>query len=167
MKLMKNLAKSEGKLKDGTSEELYHYFVDKCKKNLHIVLCLSPIGDAFRNRIDNFPSIVNCCTIDWFQEWPQDALMCQARKSLDSVEMEENDKENCCEMMQFLHSSAIKWSKDLFRELNIHNYVTPTSFIELISTFKRILAEKSEKIQGDIFKYEKGSEKIREAAETV
>ena len=28
---------------------------------------MSPIGDAFRNRLRKFPSLVNCCTIDWFQ----------------------------------------------------------------------------------------------------
>ena len=33
----------------------------------HLVLAMSPIGDAFRNRLRKFPSLVNCCTIDWFQ----------------------------------------------------------------------------------------------------
>jgi len=22
-----------------------------------------------------FPSLVNCCTIDWFTEWPEEALL--------------------------------------------------------------------------------------------
>ena len=35
---------------------------------------MSPIGDAFRSRLRKFPSLVNCCTIDWFQSWPADAL---------------------------------------------------------------------------------------------
>jgi len=34
---------------------------------------MSPIGDAFRTRLRQFPSLVNCCTIDWFTAWPQDA----------------------------------------------------------------------------------------------
>lgn len=32
-----------------------------------MVLAMSPIGEAFRNRLRQFPSLVNCCTIDWFQ----------------------------------------------------------------------------------------------------
>ena len=27
---------------------------------------MSPVGDAFRSRCRMFPSLVNCCTIDWF-----------------------------------------------------------------------------------------------------
>jgi dynein heavy chain, axonemal len=29
------------------------------------VLAFSPIGDAFRDRLRAFPSLINCCTIDW------------------------------------------------------------------------------------------------------
>lgn len=34
----------------------------------------SPIGEVFRARLRQFPSLVNCCTIDWFNEWPAEAL---------------------------------------------------------------------------------------------
>ena len=87
MELVRPVAKSEGKMKEGTPAQLYSFFVEKCKKNLHIVLAFSPIGDAFRTRVRMFPSIVNCCTIDWFQDWPQDALLWLARKFLGSIEM--------------------------------------------------------------------------------
>ncbi|KAK3752205.1 hypothetical protein QZH41_008046 [Actinostola sp. cb2023] len=46
---------------------LFTFFVNCCKENLHIMLCMSPIGDAFRNRLRQFPALINCCTIDWFQ----------------------------------------------------------------------------------------------------
>jgi dynein heavy chain len=39
-------------------------------------------------------------------------------------------------------------------------YVTPTSYIELITTFKKLLDEKRKEVQSDIFKYENGYEKI-------
>ena len=42
-------------------------FIQRCRDQLHIVLAMSPIGDTFRNRLRKFPSLVNCCTIDWFQ----------------------------------------------------------------------------------------------------
>ncbi|KAL0600023.1 Dynein heavy chain 7, axonemal [Plecturocebus cupreus] len=46
---------------------LFAFFVNRCKDNLHVVVAFSPIGDAFRNRLRQFPSLINCCTIDWFQ----------------------------------------------------------------------------------------------------
>lgn len=46
---------------------LFAYFVNRCRENLHIVVAFSPIGDAFRNRLRQFPSLINCCTINWFQ----------------------------------------------------------------------------------------------------
>lgn len=44
------------------------------KRNLHMVLSFSPVGGEFRERLRKFPSLVNCTTIDWFSEWPRDAL---------------------------------------------------------------------------------------------
>lgn len=29
-----------------------------------------------------FPSLVNCCTIDWFEKWPHEALLSVAQNSL-------------------------------------------------------------------------------------
>ena len=49
-----------------TPLELWGFFVEACRRNLHIVLCFSPIGNAFRERLRANPSIVNCCTIDWW-----------------------------------------------------------------------------------------------------
>ena len=46
---------------------LFDFFVKQCQQNLHIMIAFSPIGDAFRNRLRQFPSLINCCTIDWFQ----------------------------------------------------------------------------------------------------
>ena len=83
IKLVRAAARTEGKgMGQGTSQQLLNHFVVRCKKLLHVVLCFSPIGDAFRNRLRQFPSLVNCCTIDWFSEWPSDALVSVARKFL-------------------------------------------------------------------------------------
>lgn len=46
---------------------LYAFFVSRCKELLHIIIAFSPIGSTFRNRIRSYTSLVNCCTVDWFQ----------------------------------------------------------------------------------------------------
>ena len=57
----------QGKKIEATPLSMYNYFIERVKENLHVVLAMSPIGDAFRNRLRMFPSLINCCTIDWFQ----------------------------------------------------------------------------------------------------
>lgn len=75
MLLKQNIYKIfQGKKIDATPLSMYNYFIDRVKQNLHIILAMSPIGDAFRNRLRMFPSLINCCTIDWFQvsdPWPE------------------------------------------------------------------------------------------------
>ena len=36
---------------EGTFANLYGIFLQNIKKNLHIILCMSPIGNGFRNRL--------------------------------------------------------------------------------------------------------------------
>jgi dynein heavy chain len=45
--------------------------------------------------------------------------------------------------------------------------VTPTSYIELITTFKKLLDEKRKEVSADIFKYENGYEKIIQTEKSV
>ncbi len=65
----------------------YAFFIERCRRNLHVVLCLSPIGDALRTRLRMFPSLVNCTTIDWFHPWPRDALQNVALRSLSEIQV--------------------------------------------------------------------------------
>jgi dynein heavy chain len=62
-------------------------FLNRVRANLHVCIAMSPIGDAFRTRLRMFPSLVNCCTIDWFSKWPQEALCSVARNYLNATGM--------------------------------------------------------------------------------
>ena len=46
---------------------------------------VSPIGEVFRARLRMFPSLVNCCTIDWFSAWPDEALRSVASTFLGEI----------------------------------------------------------------------------------
>lgn len=53
---------------------------------LQVALCFSPVGIKLRVRSRKFPAVVNCTAIDWFHEWPQEALESVSLKFLQDVE---------------------------------------------------------------------------------
>jgi dynein heavy chain, axonemal len=72
--LMKDANKNNAAFKNFTDTEVMNDFLNKAKTNIHLVLTMSPIGEDFKRRLRMFPSLVNCCTIDWFLPWPKEAL---------------------------------------------------------------------------------------------
>jgi dynein heavy chain len=58
-----------------TKMNIFTQYLTRVKKNIHLVIAMSPLGDQFTTRLRMFPSLVSCCTIDWFTEWPEEALI--------------------------------------------------------------------------------------------
>lgn len=52
-----------------------------------VVLCFSPVGSTLRVRSRKFPAVTNCTSIDWFHEWPEDALNSVSARFLEEVEL--------------------------------------------------------------------------------
>ena len=152
---------------ESSTMAMYNFFIERVKSNLHMVLAMSPIGDAFRSRLRMFPSLINCCTIDWFMAWPQDALEMVARKFLEEIELDANIKKESINMCKIFHESIRKMSEKYLAELGRHNYVTPTSYLELILTFKSLLQQKRNEISLMKNRYTNGLEKLAFAATQV
>lgn len=148
--------------------QLYAFFLQRVRSNLHIVLACSPIGDAFRDRLRKFPSLINCCTIDWFTAWPSDALVAVAEKFLSDVEMDSVDvRKAIVDTCQYFHVSVMDHSERFLKQLRRQNYVTPTSYLELIIAFKSFLARRRESVQAARNRYVVGLDKIQFAENNV
>ncbi|KAJ3342024.1 Dynein heavy chain 7, axonemal [Gonapodya sp. JEL0774] len=160
------LAKENPKL-EASSATIYSHFINRCRENLHVVLTMSPIGDAFRNRLRMFPSLVNCCTIDWFQTWPDDALQIVAQKFLEDVELPKDTRSSVVDVCKSFHQNSRALSQKFLEQMRRHNYVTPTSYLELINTYKTLLAKKRSEVQQLISRYETGLEQLASAASQV
>lgn len=50
-----------------------------------VILCFSPVGSTLRVRARRFPAVVNCTAIDWFHEWPEDALLSVSSRFLEET----------------------------------------------------------------------------------
>ena len=147
--------------------ELWSFFTQRCKEMLHICFCMSPIGDAFRERLRQFPSLVNCCTIDWFKAWPKDALEAVASKFLKEIDLQDDVRERLMLICQRFHSGVRDTSEKFLAEQGRHNYVTPTSYLELLTAFNTLLTAKRAETSKMKSRYEVGLEKIASAAEQV
>ena len=136
-----------------------------------------------------FPSLVNCCTIDWFTEWPGDALEKVATKFLEDMDMDdevETNREkkfksihiffiilffqirrNSVKMCGHFHETVRQTSIRYLAETKRHNYVTPTSYLALILTFKSLLTGKRDEILNLKTRYEMGLGKLEFASNQV
>ncbi|XP_045470082.1 dynein axonemal heavy chain 7 [Harmonia axyridis] len=152
---------------DGSPVALFNFFVTIVREQLHTVLTMSPIGESFRVRLRKFPALVNCCTIDWFQSWPEDALLAVATQFLGEIELTDRERKVCIDMCQLFHTSTQTLSDEFYERLRRHNYVTPTSYLEMISTFKTFLGRKREEILMLKSRYEVGLEKLDAAGAEV
>ncbi|KAL3853467.1 hypothetical protein ACJMK2_017003 [Sinanodonta woodiana] len=160
-------AQTDDKNADFSPLAMFAFFLNQVKEHLHMIIAFSPIGDAFRNRLRQFPSLINCCTIDWFQPWPDDALERVANKFLEQAEIEDDQKAKTVHLCKFFHQSTIKLSNDYLVQLGRHNYVTPTSYLELINAFKNLLASKQDETLKAKKRYVVGLEKLAFAASQV
>ncbi|NP_001357813.1 dynein axonemal heavy chain 12 [Mus musculus] len=146
---------------------LFAFFVNRCKDNLHIVVAFSPIGDAFRNRLRQFPSLINCCTIDWFQPWPEDALERVAVNFLETLELTKVERQEIVPICKHFHTSIMHLSERFLEELGRHNYVTATSYLELIGSFRQLLTKKRQAVMEAKQRYVNGLDQLAFAESQV
>jgi dynein heavy chain len=149
-------------------ENLWDFFLDKVRKYLHVCLCFSPVGDKFRIRARNFPALINCTVIDWFQPWPHEALVSVAGRFLAEIpdiepELLENLQFHCA----FTHTAVNDASIKYLEEDRRYNYTTPKSYLELISLYKDMLAAKRSELKQAKERLENGVDKIAQASAQV
>lgn len=59
---------------------------DFASSHMQVILCFSPVGSVLRVRARKFPAVVNCTAINWFHEWPEDALVSVSARFLQETE---------------------------------------------------------------------------------
>ena len=85
------------------------------------------------------------------QEWPEDALTVVAERFLADVNLSKTVIKGCVEMCKNFHITTRTLSTRFLAELKRNNWVTPTSYLELISTYKNLLNKQQEWVLCRIF----------------
>nr|XP_024648318.1 dynein heavy chain 1, axonemal isoform X3 [Macaca nemestrina] len=153
-----------------TKANLMAAYTGRVRSNIHMVLCMSPIGEVFRARLRQFPSLVNCCTIDWFNEWPAEALKSVATMFLNEIPELESSQEEIQGLIQvcvYIHQSVSKKCIEYLAELTRHNYVTPKSYLELLHIFSILIGQKKLELKTAKNRMKSGLDKLLRTSEDV
>ncbi|GLD91881.1 hypothetical protein PINS_up000414 [Pythium insidiosum] len=151
-----------------TKTNIFQQYINRVRRNIHLVICMSPIGALFRDRLRMFPALVNCSTIDWFSEWPAEALNSVATAILSDSNLQLGPAlPALVETFKVIHQSVEHASKDFFNTLRRYFYVTPTSYLELLSTFKAVLVSKRDEVNTMKSRLQNGVDKLSETKAIV
>ena len=123
-------------------ENCWNYFVEKCRNNLHVVLCFSPSGDTLRVRCRNFPGLISNTSIDWFFPWPHSALEVVASHFLKEEKLPEEHRPKIVAHMVFVHLKVQEYSERFRVELRRSNSVTPKNYLDYINAYRLTLKDK-------------------------
>ncbi|CAK8676513.1 unnamed protein product [Clavelina lepadiformis] len=151
-----------------TRETCWKFFIERVRRNLKVALCFSPVGNTLRVRARKFPGVVNCTSIDWFHEWPQDALESVSLRFLGEIDLiEEHERDSISKFMSYVHMSVNGQGKDYLLNERRYNYTTPKSFLEQIKLYEALLVKKNTELQASVERLENGLEKLRSTASQV
>ncbi|KYM82700.1 Dynein heavy chain 2, axonemal [Atta colombica] len=180
-RLLKEITK-HGKIP--TIETVYSFLIERARANMHLILCMSPIGDAFKNRLRQYPSLINCTTIDWFLEWPREALLEVGNKFLMNLNLtltitgenkveprqsamavplpplQDRMRDGIAASFSLIHDTVSQFSRKMAAEMKRYNYVTPVNFIELVVGYKEMLKKKRQDLADQANKLHGGFSKI-------
>ncbi|XP_047613274.1 dynein axonemal heavy chain 9 isoform X4 [Phacochoerus africanus] len=156
---VRNQVKSHGLV--DTRENCWKFFIDRVRRKLKVTLCFSPVGSKLRVRSRRFPAIVNCTAIDWFHEWPQQALESVSLRFLQNTEgIEPAVKPSISKFMAFVHTSVNQTSQSYLSNEQRYNYTTPKSFLEFIRLYQGLLRRNGEELTAKIQRLENGLLKL-------
>ncbi|GMF34281.1 unnamed protein product [Phytophthora fragariaefolia] len=152
-----------------TLHNLTRFFYDRVRRNLHVVLCLSPVSSRFGDRCREFPHLINGCTVDWFLPWPEEALTAVSQGYLEKFALETPPatKEALVIQMGRMHQAVEKVSYEYFTRRRRRVVQTPRSFLSFLSTYKELYAKKLSEVRHQEGAVNLGLHKLGQGAQDV
>ncbi|XP_010006532.1 PREDICTED: LOW QUALITY PROTEIN: dynein heavy chain 9, axonemal [Chaetura pelagica] len=163
---VRNEVKGRGLL--DSRENCWKFFIERVRRQLRVALCFSPVGNKLRVRSTRFPALISCTAIDWFQEWPREALESVSLRFLRETEaLEDPVKESISKFMAYVHTSVNETSRLYLSTERRYNYTTPKSFLEQIKLYQNLLLKKGRDLQAKMERLENGLEKLKSTSAQV
>ncbi|KAJ8925640.1 hypothetical protein NQ315_009485 [Exocentrus adspersus] len=153
---------------EDSRENCWKFFIDRVRRLLKVVLCFSPVGSTLRVRARKFPALINCSSINWFHEWPQEALKSVSRRFLAEIEVLPPKLITIVsDFMSYVHTTVNEMSQAYLTNEKRYNYTTPKSFLEQIDLYSKLLSDKTADVKNNIVRLENGLTKLASTSEEV
>ena len=144
------------------------WFVERCALNLHFVFAFSPLGAALRQHIRVCPALVARTTIDWYDEWPEDALQAVAQSELQGLAgMDSNVWRGVVSACVRAHAVAAGTVRRYLKDLGRVVHVTPTHYLDMLALFRRLLVRKRAEVRTQKERFDTGLRRLLKSAEAV
>ena len=152
-----------------TLDNRWNFFINRVRENLHVMLCFSPVGVKFGRRAQQFPGLINGCTIDWFMPWPEEALVAVSTKFIGDFDMActQEVKGSLQKMMGGVHAGVTKACTQYFERFRKYVYVTPKSYLSFVAMYKALYTDKWEHVKSLASAINAGLEKMSQAKSDV
>ncbi|ETN11506.1 hypothetical protein PPTG_10373 [Phytophthora nicotianae INRA-310] len=182
-----NQGDTSSKVGDLTRKDCEDYFHMMVRNSLHFILCMNPLGETFRARVRQFPALINCTTIDYFDEWPKNALEYVADFYLSQEDTQAQPRSGPgtrrASTRDFLSSSMIRSAvtalcveahvsvtaslPTFLTKYRCRVYITSQHYLDLISLFRRIHREKKAQLETKLQRLMAGVVKLEETNSLV
>jgi dynein heavy chain len=146
---------------DTSTSAVLAVFQQRVRDNLHVVLCMSPVGDSFRTRCRKFPSLINCTTIDWYSKWSSQALLSVATRVLSSVpDTTPEQVRALSDACVAAHESMDEKCEVFYDVMRRRVYTTPKSYLDMLSCYVWMLTERRNELRAQQNRFLTGVTKI-------
>jgi dynein heavy chain 1 len=148
-----------------TEDEIYNYFTQRVRENLHVIFTLNPASAEYHNRSATSPALFNRCVLDWFGEWSPASLFAVGMeivqlppevyettkykspfkapieiKSFCSYPM--TYKEAVVGALVMAHRSMDAINAEVRSAQGRYNYVTPRHFLDVLAHLAKLIIKK-------------------------
>jgi dynein heavy chain 1 len=185
---LREAVSKKGLLADSEAE-LFKFFTQGVRRNLHVVFTMNPASSDFHNRAATSPALFNRCVLDWFGEWSDEALFqvgeeFTMKSDLDvsvyeppafmpsflinlGVPQPLSHRHAVISCLVFVHKTIDAANAILVKQSGRQNYVTPRHYLDFIHHFVTLVHEKRTELEEQQLHLNVGLGKLRETQTQV
>lgn len=150
--------------RDESRGSMYLTFIERVIQNLKIAFCMPLSGGTLRNRCRKFPSLINCCSLNYFAPWSNSALKAINSFALANVTGVSNRvKEILAEISGTMHTTVEDKAIQFLKEQGRYVYVAQNCCLDLIKQYEELMKQKKDEYSENKARYSGALDKIQES----